>query len=372
MTTTTCAICHRTDPTGAVACAACQAGLHAHLRELRHQMPLLRASLQPGASPRAGSVHGGRATAPLPLREDVLSLLGPAAPAPANVATGDQAGPAPIAGVLRYWACAVADGQKRPRPRTSTVEGYTRYLADRLGWICQQPGVRHFAAALDQLLHQVRAITLTEPRTRPLPAPCLCGAFGLARRDGADHVTCAVCGRWMTLARYEDHATAVLPRLYRTAILIAAHATPPEPTMDTDRATVWAAADGTRWRAYGNDDPAADVELYEVAQDPDTARWHRVSNGAHFSLPRAQFETAYTPVPPEPPRDPRITLVTDLVTQLLTDYEQQAGHPHPATAELNAALDDLATMAAQLRRRGYGAAAQAARTGYQRGRGRRS
>lgn len=221
-TATTCAICRRPDPTGAVACAACQAALHAQLTELRHQMPLLRASLQPGASPHAGSIHGGRATAPLPLRTDVLSLLGPAAPAPANVHPGDQTGPAPILAVLRYWAYAAADGQGRPRPAARTVETYTRYLTGRLNWICSQPGAPKFAAALGEVLATVRSITCTAPRTRPLPAPCICGVFGLTARDWSDWITCTVCNRRMTRGQYEQHSAAVLPPLYQLGILIMA------------------------------------------------------------------------------------------------------------------------------------------------------
>lgn len=219
-TSTTCTICHRPDPTGTYACAACQATLRATLTELTAQMPLMRASLHPGASPRTGTTTGGRATAPLPVRLDVLSLLGPAAPAPAAVRghPDDQSGRPPLLAVLRYWAYAAADGQGKPRTRARTVEAFTHDLADRLPWICHQPGVTRFAAELQALLHRVRAITQTEPRTHPRLAPCLCGAFGLTETDWSDVIICTICDRRMTRSDYHEHATTVLAPLYRPGV----------------------------------------------------------------------------------------------------------------------------------------------------------
>jgi hypothetical protein len=226
---TTCTICRRRDPSGAQACAACQADLHGALTELRHQAPLLRASLQPGASPRAGTTTGGRATAPLPARLDVLSLLGPAASGPVDGPRDDQTGPVPITAILRDWAHAVADEQHKPRPAGS-IETHALYLRERLGWVCQQHWVVAFAGELQRVLQAVRGITRTEPRTRPLPAPCACGAFGLSLRDWAEHITCAVCGRYLTREQYDQHAAAVLPPLYRLGILMVAADTPPSTT----------------------------------------------------------------------------------------------------------------------------------------------
>ncbi|GAA3017833.1 hypothetical protein Sfulv_61370 [Streptomyces fulvorobeus] len=54
---------------------------------------------------------------------------------------------------------------------------------------------------------------------------------------------------------------------------------------------------------------------------------------------------------------------------MLGDYERQAGHPHPDIAELRAALEDVAALPEQLRRRSAGRVAQAASSGFHRGRG---
>lgn len=229
---TTCALCRRPDPSGAHACAACQADLHTALTELRHQLPLLRATLAPGASPRAGTSAGGRATAPLPVRLDVLSLLGPAAPGVVRGQPADQHGPAPLVGVLRDWAYAVADEQHKRRPAAvpaTAAETYTDYLRDHLPWICHRDWVHEFAGEVRELLGVVRGITCSEPRTRVLPAPCPCGAFGLTQRDWSDVVACSVCDRHMTRQAYDQHAATVLPPLYRLSVLIvAAHAGDPQ------------------------------------------------------------------------------------------------------------------------------------------------
>jgi hypothetical protein len=236
---TTCSICHRPDPSGAYACAACQGGLHAALTELRHQVPLLRASLQPGASPRTGATTGGRASAPLPVREDVLSLLGPAPPGTVHGTREDQTGPVPILAVLRDWCQAIAAEQRRAPPGLPTVEACTEYLADRLTWVCGREWVAQFHAELHGLLRTVRSITRSEPRTRLLPAPCLCGAFALTERDWAEYITCAVCRRWLTREQYGRHAAQVLPPLYRLGLLIIAARTTPGPGgQEPGRATV--------------------------------------------------------------------------------------------------------------------------------------
>lgn len=368
-TSTTCAICRRPDPAGANACPACQGDLHALLAELPHQMVLLRASLHPGAPTHTGTT-GGRATAPLPVRLDVLSLLGPAAAAgTVRGPAADQTGPVPITAVLQDWVSLAATVRGQRPPVRPTAEACAAYLAARLGWACTQPWIAELAADLRAVIRTVRGITRTEPRTRPLDTPCICGAFGLTATDWAEYVTCGVCRRQMTRQEYAGHAAQVLPPLYRVGVLItAANAT--EVDMATDRATVWKAPDGTHWRAYG---PAnytdTGTDLYEVAQNPDTRQWHRVSGGLSRGLPTTDFEATYTPVPAEPLRDPRITRLTELVTELLADYSRAAGHTHHATDAIRAALADVADIPQEARQQRHRATAQAQRTGFRRSTG---
>ncbi|MFE3674553.1 hypothetical protein [Streptomyces goshikiensis] len=52
---------------------------------------------------------------------------------------------------------------------------------------------------------------------------------------------------------------------------------------------------------------------------------------------------------------------------LLADYEQIAGQPHPRAGELHILLEDVAAIPEELRRRGRAAAQTAARSGFERG-----
>lgn len=133
-------------------------------------------------------------------------------------------------------------------------------------------------------------------------------------------------------------------------------------------ATVWQAPDGTHWRAYGSDDPAADRTLYPVQQDPGTGQWNR-TGGPQRRVPAAEFE-AYVQVPKEPLRDPRITHLTGLVTTLLADYETAAGRPAPTADAIRAALTDVAAIPEEARKHRHAAAAAAQHAGFHRGRGR--
>lgn len=224
---TTCAICRRPDPAGAYACAACTRHIRATLTELRHQLVLLRAMLQPGASPRAGTTTGGRATAPLPARADVLSLLGPAPRGPIRGPRDDQTGPTPMLAVLQDWAQHTAREHAtvagRPRwPTLGTIEHCLDYLTARLDWACTQPWIADLAGDLTGLRRRVRAITRTEPRTRNLATPCICGAFGLVETDWAEYIECAVCERLLTADEYRQHTATALPPLVRLGLLMVA------------------------------------------------------------------------------------------------------------------------------------------------------
>ncbi|MER7874847.1 hypothetical protein ABTY63_14990 [Streptomyces solisilvae] len=215
----------RQDESHRAACGRCERRIRGWLAEIPHQMPLLAASLErDGGGPAIGGT-GGRAVAPVPLRLDVLNLLGPAAPSTVTDQRGDQTGPVPILATLRDWAHAIADEQGKPVPsRPGPL--YTGYLAAHLPYVLTRPWVAELHAELHALIGRIRAITRTEPRQRPLSAPCPgadCRAFGLVQIDWADYIECTACGRLLTRAEYDEHAARVLPLLHRLAILIAAN-----------------------------------------------------------------------------------------------------------------------------------------------------
>ncbi|WP_437106615.1 hypothetical protein [Streptomyces sp. enrichment culture] len=119
----------------------------------------------------------------MPLRMDVLNLLGPSADA---VLTGeDQEGPVPVVGVLSAWSDLVSD-QTRHRPVSRTVSGLTQHLLDHVEWACRQEWVADFAQELDGLLKTLRQISGIEPVKVLLPVTCpSCDLRVMIREEGS-------------------------------------------------------------------------------------------------------------------------------------------------------------------------------------------
>ncbi|WP_200302256.1 hypothetical protein [Streptomyces adelaidensis] len=207
-------------------CSRCASRIRARLAELHYQLPLLQASLQHDRSPTTGTIHGGRATSPMPLRADVINLLGPgsnsAVTDPYDETRGDQSGPLPIDTHLKGWAEMTA-GHVRLAPAPGIRPGHTwaAWLDAYLPWIVTAPWVAEFHQELAELLARVRAITRTEPQRHLQDAPCPnCDAFALIDEDWQAYVECKACGLLLTHPEYLDHARRVLPALHRTALTI--------------------------------------------------------------------------------------------------------------------------------------------------------
>ncbi|GAA2364793.1 hypothetical protein [Streptomyces carpaticus] len=226
----TCTTCPRTllpEEADRTACWPCTRRTRSHLAEIPRHLPLLAASLhrdRPAPGPIPRRAHGGSRP---PAREDVLSLTGPAAPGtirPGHQA--DQDGREPISGVLATWAEAIAQERGLDRPRHhAPVPTLTTWLEHHLDYAARRGWWPDFAGELRGVVRRCRAITSTQPRRIPLPAPCTCGAFGLTREDWADWIECQVCERLYSTEEYEARAAAVLPPLHRTALalIVAAH-----------------------------------------------------------------------------------------------------------------------------------------------------
>lgn len=228
----------RPDEAHHTACYRCARRIRAFLREITLQHPLLQASLQPDAGPAQGSIHGGRAHAPLPVRGDVLTLLGPGAGGAVADPYGDQDGPLPMDRLLQGWAEMTADHVRlradTPEPGSHEATGpratpalrpgrtWPTWLAAYLPWALTAPWIAVFYAELAELVDAIRRITYTQPRRRHLDAPCVCGAFGLVQVDWEPYIECGICGRLYTQTEYRDHAARVLPPLYRIAVLMTA------------------------------------------------------------------------------------------------------------------------------------------------------
>ncbi|MCZ7414296.1 hypothetical protein [Streptomyces sp. WMMC897] len=225
----TCTICThplRPDTAHRTTCTRCEHRIRAHLRELPLHQPLLRALLRPDASPRTGTIHGGRAHAPLPVRADVISLIGPAPRGTVRDHTDDQAGPRPLLATLRAWTDVIVEERDVDGPPPGAgLPDLVRWLSAHLPYALQQPWAAALHDELRNAVHRCRNITRTEPRRRSLPAPCPgCLAFGLVEEDWQTYIDCEVCGRLLTRDEYDQHAATVLPALARTALALVVHA----------------------------------------------------------------------------------------------------------------------------------------------------
>lgn len=210
-------------------CDRCEHRIRGWLRELGLQRILLQALLRPGSNgPSTGSIHGGRAHSPMPVRGDILNLLGPGSGStladPYGDSRGDQDAGLPLDAVLHAWATATAEHVGlNATPWLRPGRTWSTWLAAYLPWALTEPWISDLHDELDDLVSQARAITHTEPRQRPLDAPCPnCQAFGLIEEDWQDYITCTTCENLLTPDEYTRHAQTVMPRLYRTAVLMAA------------------------------------------------------------------------------------------------------------------------------------------------------
>lgn len=238
----TCPTCGNQAPgTDAVLCPACVYQLRAWLRELPLHLPLLAASLQPDTGPaqRSGS---GRAHAPLPLRLDVLDLIGPGHPVPLDDPHGDQSAGIPMTALLYGWARYIAaehpavrrdqHGTQHSAPcdgawaRQGTgVPGLCAWLTAYLPYAATREWVDELHQQIGELVERVRRITHTTPRRHSKQAPCPvpdCQAFALTGTEDQLHITCQACGGRLTPEEYEAHRAQVMPALAAIAVRLAA------------------------------------------------------------------------------------------------------------------------------------------------------
>ncbi|PWG08763.1 hypothetical protein DF268_35930 [Streptomyces sp. V2] len=145
--------------------------------------------------------------------------------------------------------------------------------------------------------------------------------------------------------------------------------------METSR--FWRGPDGRHWvktgqrpnpdapEGGGTAEPTAVYWLCDLAaavQDPDTGRWTADPDGPTTTVPGHLPHAGYAEIAPDPWADPRIATLTHLVAQLLTDHHTATGHPHPRTTDLQHALEDVAFIPVEMRRRVVSAYRQARRS----------
>ncbi|MEU9199435.1 hypothetical protein [Streptomyces sp. NPDC048332] len=216
-------------------CEACEYQLHTWLREIPRHLPLLADSLQPDTGPaqRGGS---GRAHSPLPVRVEVLNLLGPGHAVPLDDPHGDQSAGVPIAPLLYGWALYLATelpsarrdehGTVRIEPCTgpvaragSSIAAWCSWLDAYLPYAVTRQWSADMYSQIEDLLRRIRHITNTRPRRRPMQAPCpSCSAFALVTVDDQLHISCEACAARLTSDEYDEHRAQVMPVLAAIAL----------------------------------------------------------------------------------------------------------------------------------------------------------
>lgn len=216
-------------------CEGCEYQLHTWLREIPRHLPLLADSLQPDTGPaqRGGS---GRAHSPLPVRVEVLNLLGPGHAVPLDDPHGDQSAGVPIAPLLYGWALYLATelpsvrrdehGTVRIEPCTgpvarggSSITAWCSWLDAYLPYAVTRQWSADMYEQLEDVLRRIRRITHTTPRRRPMDAPCPgCQGWALVAVDDEWHVSCQACTVRLTPDEYAAHRAAVMPVLAAIAL----------------------------------------------------------------------------------------------------------------------------------------------------------
>ncbi|MEU0761611.1 hypothetical protein ABZ351_18290 [Streptomyces microflavus] len=211
-------------------CEACEYRLHTWLRELPRHLVLLRDMLRPDTGPaqRGGT---GRAHAPLPVRVDVLDLLGPGQPVLLADPHGDQTGGVPMTALLMGWARYLAadfpavrvdahgtihiERCKTPGLRGGAdVPGLCRWLGAYLPYAATRPWWDDLYEQIEQMLHRVQRLTHTKPLTRAKDAPCpKCQGWSLVEREDELHISCTLCPARLTPEQYAAHRAQVMPAL---------------------------------------------------------------------------------------------------------------------------------------------------------------
>ncbi len=246
MVTDHCTICARTlrpAEDGAHACTACTHRIRGWLTDLPRQLPYLEASLRLDGGTTQGR-PSGRAHAPLPLRLDVLSLLGPGQLLLVHDPHGDQTDEVPLTTMLIGWAQYIAEQHpavvvdrageghiapcEGPWPRSGhSVAGWCRWLAAYLPYAVTQPWIGELHEQLQDLLGRCRAITRLAPGRRPQLAPCpRCEMFALVARDDEWETICENCNLRLDPDAYAAHASVTLRALTPFMVAVAVRNSP--------------------------------------------------------------------------------------------------------------------------------------------------
>jgi hypothetical protein len=199
--------------------------LRTQLQQLPELITLTHLALLPGSGRRGARVSGATRTAPLPCRVDVLSLIGPTAPA-VHDEHGDQ-DDTPGLDLLAEWARAVIDDRQRAndwsawvRPaghdREVTVSRAVKTLLLHLDFAASRAYARDLADEIGRLhSHLNRACggpLQTGPARRHVCPRCHLMTVTV-RPDGMRECSAPDCRAVLTTDEYADRVEQTLSEL---------------------------------------------------------------------------------------------------------------------------------------------------------------
>lgn len=206
-----CVCClRRTAVPHTLACRTCAGEIVTALEELPHLALLLLLLREPGGRPATGSRGGGRAHAPLPVREDVLTILGPGNPHTHAPEDPDANGVIPLMALLSGWAWFIAYEHRAgwrdqhgtvqvatavPAPRRHTVAGWCTWLRAYTPFALTQPWAATLHDQLTALVARCERMTGPTHQRIPVAAPCpSCDTYALVPRLDGRGARCESCG----------------------------------------------------------------------------------------------------------------------------------------------------------------------------------
>lgn len=190
-------------------CLRCFGRLRHNLTQLPSLMVWLEAHIAASASSALDDAHvTGSHDAPMPLRLDVLDLIGPSATdAVPRELFFEQAGDPSIEDTARSWSALVAEERDR-NPPANDVTSMSSYLAANLTWISEQSWVDEFANEIASLVRRAaRAAPWQAEKRRVTDEACeSCKTMALVTHVAEGVTVCEKrmggCGRRREITEY--------------------------------------------------------------------------------------------------------------------------------------------------------------------------
>ncbi|MFE0039410.1 hypothetical protein [Streptomyces sp. NPDC059015] len=190
-------------------CSICLGQMRHWLQQIPAAMVVLRdGSMQRERTGDTGG-RGGTRTAPLPCREDVLNLIGPAASGTVRDPHGDQHGQRPIIDTLGSWVRLVCEERRLNGPARWTEVDLATWLIRHVGWASTRLWVTDLHRELFDMACAIRSATRTGITTKALSRPCpRCEELLLQRTDHDLYNRCTneACEAVFTDAELNDDA----------------------------------------------------------------------------------------------------------------------------------------------------------------------